>query len=165
MRCCKHPPSIVVEQRGLHNRRPARKNGGDDGGRMLLVKTKVGPSAVHGLGLFADQFIPKGTRIWEYDEAVDGRFDDSRLSVLSEDERDELLKQTYVNPRTKLYVFCGDDARYMNHSDKPNTEDIGYDEGLVNGEGVTIAARDIQPGEEIFSDYAAFDADARNGEL
>ena len=132
---------------------------------MLLVKTKVAPSQVHGLGVFADEFIPRGARIWEYNDAVDDRFDASRLIDLSEDEQEELLKHTYINPRTKLYVFCGDDARYMNHSDAPNTEDIGYDEGLVNGEGVTIAARDIQPGEEILSDYRAFDAEARDGKL
>ena len=132
---------------------------------MLLVKTKVAPSAAHGLGLFADQFIPNGTRIWEFNDAVDSRFDESRLAGLSEIEQEELLKHTYVNPRTMLYVYCGDDARYFNHSDHPNTEDVGYDEGIVNGEGVTIAARDIHPGEEIFTDYKSFDADARNGEL
>ena len=132
---------------------------------MLLVKTKVAPSPVHGLGLFADQFIAKGARIWEYNEAVDSRFDASRLVGIAEHEQDDLLKHTYLNPRSGLYVVCGDDARYMNHADEPNTEDIGYDDGLVNGEGVTIAARDIQPGEEILSNYRAFDADARNGEL
>ena len=132
---------------------------------MLLVKTKVAPSTVHGLGLFADQVIAKGTRIWEFDPSVDSRFDDSRLSSLSEAEQEALLKHTYVNPRTGLYVHCGDDARYMNHSDHPNTEDVGFDEGLVNGEGLTIAARDIQPGEEILSDYRAFDAEAREGVL
>jgi uncharacterized protein len=132
---------------------------------MLLVKTKVAPSPVHGLGLFADQFIPKGTRIWEYSEVVDSRFDASRLVGLTEKEQDALLKHSYLNPSSGLYVVCGDDARYMNHADDPNTEDVGYDDGLVNGEGITVAARDIQPGEEIFSDYRAFDADARNGEL
>lgn len=132
---------------------------------MLLVKTKVAPSKVHGLGLFADQFIPKGTRIWEFNDSVDSRFDDSRLSDLPDAEQGALLKLTYVNPRTELYVHCGDDARYMNHSDHPNTEDIGYDHGLVNGEGITIASRDIQPGEEILSDYRAFDAEARDGVL
>jgi SET domain-containing protein len=132
---------------------------------MLLVKTRVAPSTVDGLGLFADQFIPKGTRIWQYDERVDSRFDDSRLAGLSEAEQEALLKHAYVNPRTLLYVFCGDDARYLNHSDSPNTEDIGYDEGLVNGEGITVAARDIHPGEEILCDYRSFDAEAREGQL
>jgi len=132
---------------------------------MLLVKTRVSPSAVHGLGLFADQFIPKGTRMWEFDARVDRRFDETHLAGLAEAERDALLVHCYVNPRSGLYVFCGDDARYWNHSDEPNSVDIGFDEGIVNGEGITIAARDIQPGEEILSDYKAFDADAREGEL
>ena len=130
---------------------------------MLLVKTKVGPSPVHGLGLFADEFIPKGTRIWEFCESVDSRFDKSRLEGMSEEEQDALLMHTYVNPRTNLYVLCGDDARYINHSDQPNPHDIDFDDGLFNGEGITIAARDIQPGEELLSDYRAFDADARAG--
>jgi SET domain-containing protein len=132
---------------------------------MLLVKTRVGPSAVHGLGLFADQFIPKGTRMWEFDASVDRRFDETQLAGLTEAERDALLMHCYVNPRSGLYVYCGDSARYLNHSDEPNCEDVGFDEGIVDGEGVTIAARDIQPGEEILSDYKAFDADARAGEI
>ena len=132
---------------------------------MLLVKTKVGPSPVHGLGLFADEFIPRGTRIWEFDDRVDSRFDDTRLAGMSEAEQEALLAHSYVNPRTNLYVYCGDNARYLNHSDTPNVDDIGFDEGLVNGEGITVAARDIQPGEEILSNYTAFDADARAGVL
>lgn len=132
---------------------------------MLLVKTRVGPSTVHGLGLFADQFIPKGTRMWEFDERVDRRFDETYLAGLAEAEREALLMHCYVNPRSGLYVFCGDDARYWNHSDQPNSEDVGFDEGIVNGEGVSIAARDIHAGEELLSDYKAFDAEAREGVL
>ena len=45
------------------------------------------------------------------------------------------------------------------------TENVGFDEGLFEGEGITIAARDIQPGEEILCDYRSFDADARDGEI
>ena len=30
---------------------------------MLLVKTRLGASAIHGIGLFADEFIPKDTEI------------------------------------------------------------------------------------------------------
>lgn len=29
---------------------------------MLLIKTKIGPSKIHGIGLFSDQSIPKGTK-------------------------------------------------------------------------------------------------------
>jgi hypothetical protein len=40
---------------------------------------------------------------------------------------------------------------------------LGFEEGLFEGEGITTAARDIQPGEEILSGYRSFDEDARNG--
>lgn len=33
---------------------------------MLLIKTKLDLSKIHGVGLFADEFIAKGTKIWEY---------------------------------------------------------------------------------------------------
>ena len=128
---------------------------------MLLVKTKIGPSEVHGTGIFADEFIPKGTRIWEYREGVDSRFDQKFLDSLPEASQQQMLNYAYKNPTTGMYVMCGDDARFFNHSDTPNTEDVGFDEGLVQGEGVTIAARDIQPGEEMFSNYRSFDINMR----
>jgi hypothetical protein len=33
---------------------------------MLLVKTVSKPSALHGTGLFADEFIPEGTVLWRF---------------------------------------------------------------------------------------------------
>ena len=132
---------------------------------MLLVKTTLRPSEVHGTGLFADEFIPKGTVIWRFDGRVDRRYNESQLAALPEEDEERLRTHCYVNPRTRLYVYCGDNGRYINHSEQPNTEDVGYDEGLFEGEGITIAARDIQPGEEILCDYRSFDADARGGEI
>src|ERR1700712_4277880 len=125
---------------------------------MLLVKTTVGASGIEGVGLFAAEFIPEGTRIWEYHEGVDQRFDVAYLAQFAEDERDRLLTYCYKNPASGMYVLCGDDAKYINHGENPNTEDIGFDDGILNGEGITIAAREILPGEEIISNYASFDA-------
>jgi hypothetical protein len=34
---------------------------------MLLIKARVRPSTIHGLGLFAEQFIPSGTIIFSRD--------------------------------------------------------------------------------------------------
>ncbi len=116
---------------------------------------------MHGTGIFADEFIPEGTRIWEYHEGVDSRFDEQFLQTLPGPTRKQMLNYAYKNPRTGLYVMCGDDARFFNHSDTPNTEDLKYDEGFVEGEGITIAARDIQSGEEIVSNYRSFDITTR----
>ena len=129
---------------------------------MLLVKTRIGPSAVHGIGIFADEKIPKGTRIWEYREGLDTRFDETFLEQLSPASRAQMLNYAYRNLRTGLYVLCGDDARFFNHSETPNTEDLESEEHQVNGEGVTVASRDIHVGEEIVSDYRSFDQTARD---
>ena len=38
---------------------------------MLLVKTRLGASAIHGIGLFADEFIPKDTVTWRFTPGLD----------------------------------------------------------------------------------------------
>ncbi|HWL47120.1 MAG TPA: SET domain-containing protein-lysine N-methyltransferase, partial [Sphingomonadaceae bacterium] len=38
---------------------------------MLLVKTYLDRSPIHGLGVFAAEPIPKGTKIWRYVEGFD----------------------------------------------------------------------------------------------
>src|SRR3954470_21175324 len=128
-------------------------------GLMLMVRTTVRQSEVHGVGLFADEFIPKGAMIWKFDGSVDCRYDESQLAALPEDDQERLRTYCYLNPRTRLYVYCGDNARYINHSEQPNTRDLGFEEGLFEGEGITVAARDIQQEEEILSDYRSFDED------
>ena len=40
---------------------------------MLLVKTRLGPSSRHGLGVFAAEFIPSGIKVWAYCEGFDHR--------------------------------------------------------------------------------------------
>ncbi len=54
---------------------------------MLLVKTKLGVSSVHGIGLFAAQFIPKGTVTWEYHPEFDTSFDEDDLARMPPPQR------------------------------------------------------------------------------
>ncbi len=63
---------------------------------------------------------------------------------------------TYVHPQTGLFVYCLDNARFMNHSDDPTTAGV-HSEGSI--EGHDVAVRDIAEGEELTCDYRLFDAD------
>lgn len=123
---------------------------------MLLVKTEVRPSPIHGLGLFAAEFIPDGTVTWRYLDGFDQRLPESILSILSGPAKEQFLKYSYVDPVTGLYELCADDARFFNHSENPNTA------GVPSGEDVDIATRDINAGEELTCDYRTFDRDWRN---
>jgi len=38
---------------------------------MLLVRTRLNPSKIHGLGCFAAERISRGTVVWTLDESID----------------------------------------------------------------------------------------------
>ena len=66
-----------------------------------------------------------------------------------------LHTHTYCSRQSHQYILCSDDARFFNHSDTPNTESREVD---GEDEVITVAKRDIQPGEELTDDYRMFEA-------
>lgn len=121
---------------------------------MLKVKTKLGVSTIAGIGLFADQFIPKDTIIWEFNPPFDSKWHASIIENASEDEKlqTEFLK-TYCFKFNGAYILCVDNARFFNHSNTPNCYSSDFSEKAL---GYTRALRDIRPGEELTDDYSAF---------
>ncbi len=102
-------------------------------------KLKVKKSSA-GLGLFADEKIPKGTFIIEY-----------YGPVLTNKERDEkggkYLFETSAN-RTIDGSGRYNTARYANHSCKPNCEIE-----IIRGRIYIVSKKSIKPGEELTYDY------------
>jgi len=121
---------------------------------MMLVKTQLSLSGIHGIGLFADEFIPRGTVIWRYSPGLDRVFTREELMSMSELDREFL--ETYCFKYFGKYYLCVDDARFMNHSTNPNCTDVGVDEIKDNDMGYTAALKDIQAGEELTCDYSFF---------
>lgn len=106
---------------------------------------EVRQSGIHGKGAFATQFIPKGRRIIEY---------------LGERMPWEAASEDPDDPHTFLFglndcnlvinaAIGGNDARWINHSCSPNCEAVEK-----KGRIFIYALRDLQPGEELFYDYA-----------
>ena len=123
---------------------------------MLLVKTYLDRSAIHGIGLFAGERIQKGTVIWRRSPDIDILLDPAQLDRLHPEARVQIEKYTYLDRMLRKLVLCGDDARFFNHAEEPNCHDFPDEDG-----GTTVSARDIEPGEELTSDYASFDANHR----
>lgn len=122
---------------------------------MLLVKTRIGPSAIEGVGLFANEFIAKGTTVWQFTSGFDLYLTAEDIQRLPAAAQAQMLKYCYRDKETGRYVLCADDARFFNHSDHPNTVD------MPGPEGSTVAIRDIRTGEELTCDYRTFDAEFR----
>jgi len=118
---------------------------------MLRVKTRVGVSAIHGLGLFADEFIPQGTIVWDFDPGFDHRLPIE--AVRERAAKDPIFaafarRAGYEEKHTPNFIiFDFDDGRFMNDSTEPTC----YLSGLQS-----IAARDIHPGEELTERYEDF---------
>jgi uncharacterized protein len=116
---------------------------------MLRVKTRVWTSKIHGLGLFADEFIPKGTVTWEYEPAYDISFSEHEIRKLPQIKQDFLYYYCYLDKKMDKLILCSDNQRYINHST--------IDENILSTPKRDIAARDIQIGEELLCDYNKFD--------
>lgn len=114
---------------------------------MLLVKTYLDRSPIHGLGVFAAEVIRKETRIWRFVEGFDRCYSPKEFARLPKPARDFLKSYGYKVDGEILFTV--DNDHYINHSDDPNTY-------LKNG--YTIALRNISKGEEITNDYREFDA-------
>lgn len=122
---------------------------------MFHVPTYLKPSSIHGIGVFTPDPIPAGTVVWDFHPDVDWRLTSEELGSFPEPFRSQLHRWCYMEEGTGDYVLCGDNAKFMNHSPAPNCNDTGRR---------TVAARDIEAGEELTCDYRAFDAESmKNG--
>ena len=115
---------------------------------MMLVRTRVAPSAIHGMGLFAVEAIRRGTPVWRFEPGFDREFAPEEFAALSAEAQAHLRWFAYVDRETGGRVLSGDHTCFMNHA-PDSTPPI-----------VTVALRDIAAGEELTCDYWAFDAKA-----
>lgn len=123
---------------------------------MMLIKTRVAPSAIHGLGLFAVNAVRRGTPIWKFQPGFDQVFSAEQSAALPPLTQQHLQWFAYLSRAEGGWILSGDHACFMNHSGTPNTgADAGGPPPVV-----TVALRDIAAGEEITCDYFAFDAEA-----
>jgi SET domain-containing protein len=98
----------------------------------------VDPSRVHGKGVFARQFIPKGTVLpWRNTKEISR----AELYLLPVSER------RFTDNQDGKIFLVGEPERYVNHSCDSNTHP---------GSLCDIASRDILIGEEVTADYKNF---------
>jgi SET domain-containing protein len=115
---------------------------------MLMVETVLKPSAIHGLGVFLTQAVPQGGLIWRFDSRIDRVYSPEEVASLPEHMRAYLRTYSTWHAPSGLYVLCGDNGRFFNHSTHPSTVSNAISFGEDH------AARDLAPGDELTSDYA-----------
>ena len=125
---------------------------------MMMVDTELQPSSIHGLGVFLRTPVRRGDLIWRFDARIDRVYSEAELSSLPDHVQHYLRTYSTWHEATRLYVLCGDNGRFFNHSDAPTTTSNAISFGEDH------AARDLERGEELTSDYTTIcDQVRRNG--
>lgn len=123
-----------------------------------IAETRMSP--IHGLGLFAKVDIPAGTVWWSARPETVLLISQAQYKTLIGSTRNPLSEQflrvlsTYCYYAASLdsLILCLDNARFVNHSENPNSGESASKEALV-----AVALRDIKQGEEIFENYFQYD--------
>lgn len=116
---------------------------------MIMIKNKLSPSPIDGLGVFSEQFIPAGTIVWQWHEGIDRKIPLELIDKLPEIPREYMKKYGWIE--NDYFIICIDNEQFINHSDNPNC--IFTDDG-----NTALAARDIHIGEELTQNYKLYDA-------
>jgi len=103
-----------------------------------------------GSGVFATEFIPKGTLTYVKD-SLEIDLSPSQYAKHGNAMRDVIDKYSYIDDQGH-YIVSWDHAKYINHNCDPNTISTGY--------GFEIAIKDIYPGDEITDEYGIFNLES-----
>lgn len=116
---------------------------------MMMVPVTVGRSAIHGLGVFAVSPIKKDRVVWQFEPGLDRSVTD--YSVRYGDPRIEEFARArgYINPdKPFVWILCIDEAQFLNFP-LPGQEANLCLGGIIEGEHLLLAAREIEHGEEL----------------
>ncbi|MFY9620648.1 MAG: SET domain-containing protein [Pyrinomonadaceae bacterium] len=114
---------------------------------MLLVRTELKASRIHGYGLFAAERIAAGRVIWRFTPGLDAAVPLESIASQPSIIRDFINRYCSLDPPRNRFVVYMDDTRFINHSFQPNV-------WLDQEHDILVASRDIEAGEEITEDYS-----------
>jgi len=119
---------------------------------MMLVKVRLGASAIEGFGLFAQEPIARRQVVWRFTPGFDLLVPEAELARAPAHVRAFFDRYAFELATCPGYLALdGDDGRFMNHSATPCLD--------LSVPGVGTATRAIRAGEELTCDYALLVAD------
>ena len=122
---------------------------------MMMVESVLRESPIHGIGVFLAVPVRRGELIWRFDARIDRVYSEAEVRTLPSHVQDFVRTYSTWHQPTRLFVLCGDNGRFFNHSTHPTTVSNAISFGEDH------AARDLAAGEELTSDYATICDHAR----
>ena len=116
---------------------------------MLLIPTIVRPSEIHGLGCFTTTRVAKGARVWVLNPLVDRCWMPEQWTRLPREFIEGAKEHVYLDKRIGQYVYCVDNAKYINHSLTPTLDS--------SSPYINTAIFDLEPSVELTCDYTTLE--------
>lgn len=115
---------------------------------MMHIPTYVGPSHIHGLGVYTSTSLKKDTLLWSFADNFDRRYTADEFYNLHPSIHEFYKIYGYQDIHDGLYYMTIDNDRFTNHSDTPNT--------YFDGSGNVFALKNIRKNQEVTSNYKDF---------
>lgn len=116
---------------------------------MFTIEVYIKESEGKGLGVFSNNFLKKGTIIWQFVEGFDTKTHIKNLDKLNDIQK-KFVDKYFWREEDYYYSSC-DHSIFINHSFTPNT--------MLDKDGNIVTICDINVGEEILENYNSFDLD------
>lgn len=127
---------------------------------MLLIRTRISASPIHGVGCFTCDPVVIGSVAWQFHQSVDLVFTEAQILSMPPAFQIFLVQYASKDLGQDRYVYCSDNARFINHSTAPNLV-----HNVANSASAMYASRDIAPGEELTLDYQFVDDPDEHGNV
>ena len=121
---------------------------------MLVIPTELRSSPIHGIGVFLLFPVKKGDLVWRFDTRIDRVYSEFEVETFPTHLQQYLKTYTCKHKGVGLYMLCGDNMRFCNHSDTPNL--LSSPRG---GFGDDVAKLDLDAGTELTVDYRVISDD------
>lgn len=120
---------------------------------MIHIKYKLDRSDHHGIGLFADQDIRKGTLIYTASPMLDTNITQEQFDALDEKEKKEVRWWGFFDEPTQKWHVDFDVSHFINHSHEGTvTQDPEHSDAYL------VATKDMTTGEELTQNYLEFES-------
>lgn len=121
---------------------------------MIHIKYKLKQSGIHGIGLFADESISKGTVVYTASPLLDVNISQKQFESLDPKERKEIEWWGFWDEPNNVWHVDFDVSKFINHSfDSTLTQDSNKADALL------VTTRDIEKGEELTQNYLEFESE------
>ena len=119
---------------------------------MLIIKTYINKSPIHGIGVFAAEDVDAGALLWEFNPLIDKAIPEAELDSLPAHVKEWVIIHAWLDSDGNRCIGLDDD-KYINHSDNPNTQ-------YVTESNTFVSLRDIKKDEELTEDYTEYSISA-----